>query len=342
MAKKYQLHGAFPSKAGDSAYQVAQKNGFEGTEQEWLGSLVGPQGNTGSAGPSGIHVGSEPPTDPTVHVWINPDSDDEINELPSGPAGEDGGYYTPAVTQTETGKAEFSWTASREDMPTVAPQSVTLPAGPKGETGETGPQGNPGADGKSAYQYAQDGGYTGTEGEFAAKLAADLSDVDAVGTTKVLEIELTQAVDQITQALTQEQADKIRNARFLFMDVDVTSAPEDTASAGDGTYTIYIGSGAYRLYLAQDINGIPGHDWGSEYHAQFVFVPRWDFDSNTPRYDRKAMMFMSKYISNAGTGVIKATTMDLAWSSDAVVAGEPLIVEATQMMGPGTKITISV
>ena len=30
-----------------------------------------------------------------------------------------------------------------------------------------------GADGKSAYQYAQDGGYTGTEAEFAAKLAAE-------------------------------------------------------------------------------------------------------------------------------------------------------------------------
>ena len=30
-----------------------------------------------------------------------------------------------------------------------------------------------GADGKSAYSYAQDGGYTGTEAEFAAKLAAE-------------------------------------------------------------------------------------------------------------------------------------------------------------------------
>ena len=37
--------------------------------------------------------------------------------------------------------------------------------------GDTGPQGEKGADGKSAYQYAQDGGYTGTEAEFAEKLA---------------------------------------------------------------------------------------------------------------------------------------------------------------------------
>ena len=44
MARKYQLHGAFPSKAGDSAYEVALKNGFKGTEQEWLASLEGAPG----------------------------------------------------------------------------------------------------------------------------------------------------------------------------------------------------------------------------------------------------------------------------------------------------------
>ena len=49
--------------------------------------------------------------------------------------------------------------------------------GPKGDTGDVGPQGPKGdtgatgADGKSAYSYAQDGGYSGTEAEFAAKLA---------------------------------------------------------------------------------------------------------------------------------------------------------------------------
>lgn len=36
------------------------------------------------------------------------------------------------------------------------------------------PSGKDGADGKSAYQYAQDGGYTGTETEFAAKLAEEM------------------------------------------------------------------------------------------------------------------------------------------------------------------------
>lgn len=41
----------------------------------------------------------------------------------------------------------------------------------KPSRGETGPAG---ADGKSAYQYAVDGGYTGTEEEFAAKMAQEM------------------------------------------------------------------------------------------------------------------------------------------------------------------------
>ena len=45
--------------------------------------------------------------------------------------------------------------------------------GARGEKGADGATGATGADGKSAYSYAQDGGYSGTEAEFAAKLAAE-------------------------------------------------------------------------------------------------------------------------------------------------------------------------
>lgn len=51
---------------------------------------------------------------------------------------------------------------------------LTGPQGPQGDKGETGATGDTGATGeagKTAYAYAQDGGYTGTEAEFAAKLA---------------------------------------------------------------------------------------------------------------------------------------------------------------------------
>lgn len=69
-----------------------------------------------------------------------------------GGSGEAGGYYAPAVDAD----GNLSWTASKTDMPAVDGANIK------------GPQG------KSAYQYAQDGGYTGTEAEFAAKLAAEI------------------------------------------------------------------------------------------------------------------------------------------------------------------------
>lgn len=52
----------------------------------------------------------------------------------------------------------------------------------RGATGDTGAQGPAGTDGKSAYQYAVDGGYTGTEAAFSEKLAQE----QLTGTTDTL------------------------------------------------------------------------------------------------------------------------------------------------------------
>ena len=85
----------------------------------------------------------------------------------TGGSGEDGGYYSPAVTQTAENTMQVEFTPSKATMPAVSGKAITLPAGPAGSKGDKG------ADGKSAYQYAVDGGYTGTEAEFAAKLAKE-------------------------------------------------------------------------------------------------------------------------------------------------------------------------
>ena len=66
---------------------------------------------------------------------------------PAGPAGKDG--YTPV---------------KGVDYFDGAP-------GPQGAEGPAGKDGDPGVDGKSAYKYAQEAGYTGTEEEFSAMLA---------------------------------------------------------------------------------------------------------------------------------------------------------------------------
>ena len=67
--------------------------------------------------------------------------------------------------------------------------------GSKGSAGPAGADGQPGADGKSAYQYAKDGGYAGTEAEFAEKLAQE----QLTGTTN--ELTPTQVYDAVSAGI---------------------------------------------------------------------------------------------------------------------------------------------
>ena len=94
-----------------------------------------------------------------------------------GEDGEDGGYYIPTATQEEDELGNptlvIAYNRSESSMPVLPPVGISLPVGPQGETGATGATGAAGADGKTAYEYAQDGGYTGTEAEFAAKLTKE-------------------------------------------------------------------------------------------------------------------------------------------------------------------------
>jgi len=80
---------------GDSAYQVAVNNGFIGTEQQWLDSLVGPagpqgtQGVAGPQGPQGIQglTGADGAAGPQGPQGIQGLTGDPG---PQGPAGADG------------------------------------------------------------------------------------------------------------------------------------------------------------------------------------------------------------------------------------------------------------
>ena len=122
------------------------------------------------------------PDENTLRVSFTPSNEDMPAVEPaditiptgggSGTSGEDGGYYSPSVDAD----GNLSWTASKTGMPAADGANIK---GPKGDTGATGAQGPAGAtgpagaDGKTAYAYAVEGGYTGTEEEFAAKLAQE-------------------------------------------------------------------------------------------------------------------------------------------------------------------------
>ena len=62
----------------------------------------------------------------------------------SGSAGEDGGYYRPAVSES----GELTWTASKAGMPAVAGANIMGPAGPQGPAGADGAPGAQGPQGE--------------------------------------------------------------------------------------------------------------------------------------------------------------------------------------------------
>lgn len=134
MAKKLQLHGSFPSKAGDpgkSAYEIACAYGFEGTEDAWLESLKGEKGDPGEQGPRGL-IGPQGP---------------QGEAGPTGPQGETGATG-PQGPQGATGpqgpQGEQGIQGEKGDTGATGPQG---PQGERGLTGATGANGLPGEDG---------------------------------------------------------------------------------------------------------------------------------------------------------------------------------------------------
>ena len=153
----------------------------------------GPKGDTGATGATGP-AGADGIT-PTIGAngnWYLGDTDtgkpSRGEEGPQGPRGETGlqgvqGQIGPQGPKGDTG--DTGPAGPKGDTGPQGPQGPQGEQGPQGLQGETGPQGPagadgqpgadgaPGVDGKSAYQYAVEGGYTGTEAEFAAKLAQE-------------------------------------------------------------------------------------------------------------------------------------------------------------------------
>lgn len=80
----------------------------------------------GDTGPAGVYYGTEPPTDPSHPVWINPMGMEYA-----------GGYYTPQVSQLDKETMRITFAPSKKGMPKVLPVDVKLPEGPGGDPGTT-------------------------------------------------------------------------------------------------------------------------------------------------------------------------------------------------------------
>ena len=178
--------------------------------------------------------------------------------------GSNGNWY---LGDTDTGKPSLGATGPqgpKGDAGETGPKGetgATGAQGPQGETGETGPAGT---DGKTAYQYALEGGYTGTEAEFSSKLAQEIPqtlpnpnaltftgsvtgsydgseplivDIPQGGggssggyvDTIISDIEITEEVSTYrTSTLTSDQVEALKNADIIYFCANLAKPSEQT------------------------------------------------------------------------------------------------------------------
>lgn len=183
------------TNAGLSAYELAVKNGFEGTEQDWLKSLEGQSayqlwrqqpGNSGKTEEQFLASlrGETGPRGPMGYEGPKGEQGDR------GFTGDDGksAYQTWLELPGNAGKTEAQFIESLKGEPgpkgeqgEVGPEGPPGETGPRGLQGEPGPEGTPGTngtDGQSAYQLwlTQPGNAGKTEEEFLASLKGDDSE----------------------------------------------------------------------------------------------------------------------------------------------------------------------
>lgn len=119
--------GLFPmGTKGYSAYEVAVQQGFEGTVDEWLASLVGPPGQDGSI----------------EFEELTP----EQMEMLRGPKGDPFLYSDFTAEQLEALRGPQGLQGETGPRGEQGPQGIQ---GPKGDTGSKGPQGDTGPQGST-------------------------------------------------------------------------------------------------------------------------------------------------------------------------------------------------
>lgn len=317
-----------------SAYLIAVKNGYKGTEKEWLESLrgekgdpflytdftaeqlarlqgpQGPKGDTGATGAQGPkgdqgEQGVQGPAGPKGDAFTYDDFTAEQLAALKGPKG-DTGDVGPQGPQGETGPAGPQ--GIQGEKGDVGPKGPQGPQGLKGDKGDTGATGDPG---KSAYQAAVDGGYAGTEAEFNVIIATAVP-----SSRKINNLPLTDDVNitaAMLDAYTQPEMDVILAGKFGVGDVipvanGGTGATTVNAAAANlyesGTWTpklICEGSGAVNPSYTHSYNGTAGSPVGTYTRiGNLVFV----------------QCYIPALISSAGTGLAAISGLPYAGSGD--------------------------
>ena len=152
-----------------SAYGLAVKHGFKGTEEEYLASLKGETGETGPTGPTGAQ-GPTGPIGETGATGPAGPMGPTGAQGPTGPIGETGATG-PAGPMGPTGPAGGPTGPTGPTGPSgqagaAGPTGPTGPSGAAGPTGPTGPAGENGVasfNGRTGVVLPQSGDYNATQ-----------------------------------------------------------------------------------------------------------------------------------------------------------------------------------
>lgn len=168
--------GSMDLRVADGYVQYSTDSGVTWTNLIAVAELKGAKGDKGDPGNKGEPGAAGAPGKDGLTPHIGENGNWWIGDT-------DTGISAKGVKGNTGDKGEKGDTGPQGPVGPQGPQGAAGPQGPKGDTGDTGSQGPTGAtgaqgpagtNGKSAYQYAVEGGYTGTEEEFAAKIAEEL------------------------------------------------------------------------------------------------------------------------------------------------------------------------
>lgn len=132
--KSFELYGGGGGAggAGESAYEIAVRNGFEGSEEEWLESLQGepgPQGPQGETGPQGAR-GATGATGPQGPQGPQGEKGETGATGPQGPQGEPGLDAPLPISVANGGTGATTAAAARENLG-ASPSCVSITASGK-------------------------------------------------------------------------------------------------------------------------------------------------------------------------------------------------------------------
>lgn len=223
---------------GYSAYDLAIKNGYTGTEKEWLTYLKGDKGDKGDTGAMGA----------TGPAGTN--GKDGVNGADGKPGSNGLSAYELAVKNGFTGN-EYAWLQSLK-----GPQGEEGPAGADGKNGVNGVDGK---DGLSAYAIAVKNGYNGTEEEWINKWLRGTI-VSAVtagdGTMTMTDIngnQVSTSLQPVVDAATEASAENTKDAeRYATLAANnASSAALSSSSAASSETHAAVSETNSASYLAQ-------------------------------------------------------------------------------------------